>query len=312
VETCNQTLGPRFPVAYLGVSGVGLYTEIDFAKIFRMRRWLAVVLVAALVGIAYRLGYQAGSSAQSLSPAKITATSGRETGGLPLVAVAEPRPNQKLPNTEMPASVPTDNHEAEARASRKLLLELQRQKRASIRLPVVTGNGVLSPGFIHLFNLTPSEADKLQQRLDDTGRAIDQLAAANASVDGTKDSVIVTVKPFYEGIEMYDKLLASFAEVLGDERNAAFLALHNNEIGRAFNGFGAEQRTITITRDAKDESSYWLKDNRKSESGTTMTVAEFSDTSKFPVRYNWLLPVIPPLEKLPARGRPDSDVAPGR
>lgn len=73
--------------------------------------------------------------------------------------------------------------------------------------------------------------------------------------------------------------------------------LHTDELPRMFSGFGAELRTITITRDAS--SGFRLDDARKTATGSVGRSTAFAEPSELSDHYRWLSPLLPPDACLP-------------
>jgi hypothetical protein len=172
-------------------------------------------------------------------------------------------------------------------------------KLAVIRLPVVYNNGRLSDGFAELFNLSPKEIESLTRVIESAHDAIGVLAMQNATLVAQGDSLVVSVKPFMGGADVYDRLMESFKQILGAERYGAMVDLHTDELPRAFSEFGAEQRTLTIKRRPGTTSDFEIDDMRRRPSGSTSHTSEVSDASTISHRYRWLIPLFPQVPSLP-------------
>lgn len=118
--------------------------------------------------------------------------------------------------------------------------------------PVLGRDGKLSPVFAEFYGLTPAETDALQRSLDTARESLANLERTNSSISrDDKGNIVISVNPFpTAGGAVYDALLASVAQTLGPERNAAFSASSTDELERELKGFGAEQRTVKIGYDA--------------------------------------------------------------
>lgn len=191
-----------------------------------------------------------------------------------------------------------------------VLLDIQRQKSGSVRVPIIARDGKLTDGFAKLFGLTEAETAALQGTLEQGRREIDELSRANATVSQADDSLVVTVKPFDGGGEIYDRLMDAFARTLGPERNKAFLALQADQLSGAFSAFGAERRTLTFSREATADGipSVVLRDQRMSPNSSSASVSGFSDPTKIPDQYRWLIPLVPQVGQLPVHARPNGRV----
>ena len=193
--------------------------------------------------------------------------------------------------------VQRERSDADALARVNMLRDLKRRQIVAIRMPVVYNNGNLSDGFAELFALTAGETETLKRALAAARAEISRLSLANANVTRNGDSTVVTVGPFEGGADVYDRLMETFEHTLGSDRYAAMVDLHTDELPRIFSGFGAEQRTITITRDSED--LFRIQDTRKSASGSVGRTTVFSDASELSDFYSWLGPLLPPVKRLP-------------
>jgi hypothetical protein len=174
-----------------------------------------------------------------------------------------------------------------------MLRDLKKRQLATIRLPVVYNNGKLSDGFAELFALAPSEVEALKSGIAEAHSEIGRLSQSHASITQQGNSVVVTVQPFEGGADVYDRLMDSFERTLGPDRYAALIELHTDELPRVFSGFGAEQRTITISRDTGRGGRLQIQDSRKSGSGSIGRSVEVSDPSELSESYRWLAPILP-------------------
>jgi hypothetical protein len=155
----------------------------------------------------------------------------------------------------------------------------------------------LTPAFVELFALTPSEEVALQQSLDRARDRLGDLERENATVaQNTDGAVVLSVKPFpEEGGAAYDELVKSFAETLGPERNVAFLTLGVQQVERAFSQFGAAQRTITISADVAPNGNigYRVAEVQKLAAGhnsSTSHFRNFQEAAKYLGTLERLLP----------------------
>ncbi len=199
-----------------------------------------------------------------------------------------------------------DEHAARM-AKLRALAEAQKDKTASINLPIVTRDGKLAPGFAQMFDLTPTETEALQNAVAQGRQQIDGLMAANATVTPSGDTVVVEVKPFAGGGDVYDSLMDAFARTLGPERNELFLALQTDQLTRAFNSFGGEERTLTFSREpgiGGSEPRLVLNDRQKAPRSTSTSTMTYPDLAKLPEQYAWVVPLVPQVSTLPARPRP--------
>ncbi|MCX6953806.1 MAG: hypothetical protein NTV51_16780 [Verrucomicrobia bacterium] len=198
-----------------------------------------------------------------------------------------------------------DTH-ATRMAQLRALADAQRNKTARIDLPIITREGKLADGFSTMFDLTPAETAALGQAVDARRQQMAQMLAANAKVTTTDDAITVTVKPFDGGGDVYDGLMEAFARTLGPERNELFLALQTDQLTRAFNSFGAEERSLTFTREAGGEGKeprLSLNDRQKTPRSSSSSTMSYPSLAKLPEPYAWVLPLVAGAESLPVRPR---------
>jgi len=203
---------------------------------------------------------------------------------------------------------PEDGTAANARANAAAMdrlhtfVEFQQEHLATISLPIINGNSKLAAGFTDLFNLTPSETATLQQAIDQARQQTDQIMATNAGVSRNADgSVLISVPPVAAGSSIRDGLMDAFAQILGPDRNKAFLALQSTDrrdsLDNMFSEFGTQQRTITLTRQTSPRgtvSGYTLQDEVRIPDGENSTLAiGFVDASTINPRFRWVIPLVP-------------------
>lgn len=201
--------------------------------------------------------------------------------------------------------VAADEH-AVKMAQLRALAGAQKDKSANVNLPIVTRDGKLAPEFAKMFDLTPAENEALQRAVAQGRQQIDGLLAANATVTPTGDTIVVEVKSFTGGGDVYDTLMDAFARTLGPERNELFLALQTDQLTRAFNSFGAEDRTLTFSREATTDSAgsrLALRDLQRAPHSSTSSSMTYPDLSKLPDQYAWVVPLVPQVSSLPVRPR---------
>jgi hypothetical protein len=159
----------------------------------------------------------------------------------------------------------------------RMWLDLQKRRLVNGRLTLVENSGKLSAAFIELFKLTPAERDNLQQELDRARQRLDGVLLASATVSRRDaDNVVIEIPPMTGGEGLYDRLFDAFAQTLGPERNALFVELGTQQVEQAFNQFGAEKRTITLTRTVAEPGgnpAFIVRDERK------MTFGAVTDSS---------------------------------
>jgi hypothetical protein len=193
----------------------------------------------------------------------------------------------------------------------RIVSEIQKQKLASVRLPVLGRDGTLTNEFARLFDLSAQERSTLQQAVENARQKIDTLAMASATVAQEGDALVARLKPFEGGADVYDSVMDAFAQTLGPERNAALVPLITDQFTNAFHGFGAQQRTITLSREimgSAGEPRLVLRDERRGAAGTgsSMTSGQ-TDPDQLVRQYPWLTPHLDAIAKLPVRRRAPLD-----
>jgi hypothetical protein len=288
----------------------------------------ARVSVVAIALTAAAGGYWLGRQNQTLSPsvpAAATSTDATELTRLreenrQLRAANETAAKTRALATDEPKSLaragaPTEPTTGIARL--KTIAEVQLGRLATVRLPLMERNGRLADGFVRLFEITPTEKELLQQALDQARARSAKLALANATVKVDGGTFVATIPPFEGGADVYDGVMDAFAHTLGPDRNGAFVALQTDQLSSALNGFGAEQRTITITREARPGSKYgetgiMVRDQRRSPSGGSSMTGMSTDTKQMLEQFPWLEPHLETINSLPVTSRSAAPAPPGR
>jgi len=279
-------------------------------------RLLATFILIVAAGLSgYWLGWRQVPAADPLAKPNSTVES-RETGRLRDENARLRTENERLtktmtargtPSAASPGLPATPDGHAARMAQLRALAEAQKDKSANVNLPIVTRNGKLAPEFSKMFDLTPAENEALQRAVAQGRQQIDSLLAANATVTPTGDTIVVEVKSFTGGGDVYDTLMDAFARTLGPERNELFLALQTEQLTRAFNSFGAEDRTLTFSREATADSAgsrLALRDLQRAPNSSMSSASTYPDLSKLPEQYAWVVPLVPQVASLPVRPRP--------
>lgn len=277
------------------------------------RLLLTLGLIVAAGAAGYWFGKQQNSGADQPAKPEATAMTG-ETARLRDEVTRLRADNERL--AKAPVAIepvataarmpPASDEHATRMAQLHALAEAQKAKTANVNLPVVGRDGKLAPGFAKMFDLTPAEDEALQQAVAQGRQQIDGLMAANATVTPTGDTIVVAVKPFTGGGDVYDTLMDGFARTLGPERNEMFLALQTDQLSRAFSNFGGEERTLTFSRQAAPDGKdpqLSLRDMQKAPRSTSASVMTYPDLSKLPAQYAWVVPLVPQVSNLPVRPR---------
>jgi len=182
------------------------------------------------------------------------------------------------------------------------LAELKDEGLANIAVQVINkGNGKLQARFVELFNLTPAEKATLDQAVEQARQQTEQLLAANAKVSRRADgAVVISVAPADDGNGIQESLMNAFAQTLGPDRNAAFLALQGNgaiRLGSALGEFGTQPRTITLTRasspDGTKAAITMLDEQQIPSGGGTTSTTSVPNPASIPANLRWALPLLP-------------------
>jgi RNA polymerase sigma factor (sigma-70 family) len=181
----------------------------------------------------------------------------------------------------------------------RLLTALQEKKWVKHSMGFVKPTGQLETAFIELFALTLDEQSVLQRAVEQAREQLHALEEANATVtQNEKGDVTVTIKPFVKaGGAVYDELQASFAQVLGPERNAAYLALGSEQVEKALVGFGGVERTVTFSYNpnaADGKSPYVVRDARKDPHNSSTNVSDYKSLEEVADRAGTVVRFLPP------------------
>ncbi len=169
-------------------------------------------------------------------------------------------------------------------------------------------DGKITEAFVKLFGLSSAETATLQEAINAGRRKIEALILANTTAEVKKESVVVSTKPFEGGAEIYDEVLDTFAQTLGPERFAVFLPMTSNQLGASFGQFGAEQRTVTVTREvlSGDKTPMFIvQDHHKHSGGNSGTNnGRARDVKNLSEMFRILAPYAPQISALPVKTVP--------
>jgi preprotein translocase subunit SecD len=189
--------------------------------------------------------------------------------------------------------------ESSGLAKLNLLADLQKRKVLNAGVAPITRDGKLSPAFAELFELTSAEQAALQEVVDHTRSRMADLQAAAATVSRNEaGAVVVTIPSLVESPQIYDETMDGFARTLGPARNSAFVALGENQMTGALDNFGAEQKTLTVTKSAnpKDPSQpfYDLNTQTRTPHASSSSSSRLNDLNSLNQRVGPLARLIPP------------------
>ncbi len=197
------------------------------------------------------------------------------------------------PKTMLAAATrPTDD----MRTRLQTLTDLQKRGLVKPYFNVIFSTGRIAPAFVELFQLNAAEQETLQSAVSDARSRIEQLALANAAVRRIgENQVVIDVQPTPEGSAVADGLLDQFGRVLGPERTEAFKALGIKQFEQAFNQFGAEIRTIMLTRTtaADGTKTYDSEDRHKTAEGGRSQSSKGEKLADLTVKFGGIGKLIP-------------------
>ncbi len=244
---------------------------------------LLVVGIGVGIGLQQRVEARlAELSGVTTDQARALADLRRETAALEDAnrrLVAEPLPEAKV--AALPGAA------ADATLARlRLLADLKRRKVTTVDPAFIdVRTGSLDPNFIELFGLSSGEAEQLLGVWRDARRQLSELAAAQATIrQSVSGEVTIEANGFEGGGPVYDRVMDALGRTLGAERQAAFRTLLEVALFRSLYHFGAELRTLTVTR-APDRADgthvYTSRETWRSLNGAVRTVPGREPASGF-------------------------------
>jgi hypothetical protein len=187
--------------------------------------------------------------------------------------------------------------------SLRVLADLQQRKLVRPALTIFDLKGSLDESFVSLFGLTPVEQKRLQQSIDEVREKLTALERLNATVSrDDRGDITVAIQPFpIEGAGLYDEMMHTFADVLGPERNDAFLKIGAEHVEVSLGRFGTAERNYTFSYDPTEPSGqpYFLLDKviQKNSKGR---ISGHTDTTRFQSFEDLAVRVGPIVSLLPA------------
>lgn len=288
-----------------------------------------VAIVAGLMIVSGAVGYRLGrarASASDLSALKSKpATSGSRVPQAAALLDAEARSRASAPDGAATAAAGSNLRTALSATTEpasdssftpsidqlRFLAAAQKEKLAMINVPITVNEreAKLSDSFVRLFGVSDAERQTLDAALARARHDMDELATTNVAVKQDSDSLAIVMKPFEGGADVYDRLMDAFAQTLGPDRNAAFVALQSEQLARTFDGFGAEERTITFTREGVSGGSgsiFSVRDDRHSPQSRSVGTWTMSNPDALAQRYPAIAPYLDKLSQLPIKTKQGS------
>ena len=196
--------------------------------------------------------------------------------------IARPVPIQPL----TPRSAITAQSDRSAYRDRiAALTDLNSFLRTKISLPLTSGEEV-SEDFVNVFGLTSGEVVQLKVAFVAAKKQISELEATHASIKPEGEHAFtISIQPFpEEGGPVYDGLLQSIHDVLGDQRFAAYRAMSPDIDSSLFGMFGLSDTTIAI-RPVKQGEKPTSTGSSSFDPDGTMKVRLDTNPVFFPTQY---------------------------
>jgi hypothetical protein len=206
------------------------------------------------------------------------------------------RPEATVPSGGAQSMMPQTDQGAQGEW--RALANMKAQNIAQPRVTVVSRNGQLNDTFVALFDLEPSDRESLQLAINRSTEKLAALEAQNATVSRDEKGIVtIAVKAFPgPGGVVYDELMKSFYDTLGQERYGAFLALGALQVEVALAMFGAQDRILRVSFDPQRERiPYVVKDEYRI--GPRIGHADtstFQHREEIPARIGTLARLLPP------------------
>lgn len=147
-------------------------------------------------------------------------------------------------------------------------------------LPFLDYKGEIDELFAQCLDLTSVERRDLLDVINSARSSVADAERKQAKVVRTAAGAVeVTIDPFVEeGGKIYDQSMAKIAEILGPERNAAFLKLAGESFEHSFSNFGTRARVLTLSYDDKNlPGIYVVKEAWRLPDGNGTTNSQFRD-----------------------------------
>lgn len=237
-----------------------------------MKSKLWFPILCFLVGIAFGFAI-----AGARRPAYVASES---RPGIPLT----PRPTQVKPPPPRISAAPKIEKPV-YRDRIAALSDLNSLLRAKISVPLTNGEEV-NEDFVKVFGLTAAEVAQLKVSFAEAKKRIAELEASHASiVPEGENAFTISILPFpKEGGQVYDSLLQSIHDVLGDERFAAYRTFSPDMDSSMFGMFGLSDTTIAI-RPVKQGEKPTANGSSSFDPGGPMKVRLDTNPVFFPTQY---------------------------
>jgi len=148
-------------------------------------------------------------------------------------------------------------------AARHALNEILRRRISDYVSISYFGQGAkLTPAFLELFGVTPSEASQLNQILQSAKASMLNDLRSQAQVSRTEDGdIVVRFSPIDSGPDIYDKVMGGFQTVLGNDRFKDMMTFDKfHQIESQFNQFGAKVWAIRLHKKGTNDDGEAIYD----------------------------------------------------
>lgn len=159
----------------------------------------------------------------------------------------------------------------------------------------MNGSGKIVGPLGKSLGVSDSQVERTQLALDNIRQKVENFLVDRAEVNvDAKGTITVQLRP-YDGSGFYDQLANELSTILGDEKAAQFLAQNRFQIDRAMSAFGAEHRTVVLSKEAGEDgiSRVDLFD-RRAQQGVGSERRVVIPKDQFLKEYNFLVRKLPP------------------
>ena len=163
--------------------------------------------------------------------------------------------------------------------------ELNSLLRIKISIPLLNGEAV-NEDFVKIYGLSAGEVAQLKASFSAARKRIAELEAQHASIEPKgENAYAISISAFpKEGGMVYDGLLQSLHDVLGDERFAAYRVTGNDLDSSIFGGFGLSETVIDL-QPLKEGETPTSNSSTNFDSAGLMKVRVKTNPYYFPKQY---------------------------
>jgi len=211
-----------------------------------------------------------------------------------------PAPSQAAPPPSAPTRTTSDPEPNRNLPLLRALGDLQKRNLANVNFPLIDWDGKLTQQFRELFGLTEAEAQSLQETVAQVRAELDRRRNQNTTVKATGDAVEMKTVAF-AGADLYDRLEDQLSATLGSERYALFMSLQENQLQWPFGQFGAQDRTVSVTRMPQSDgtSLFSAREDTRGAAGSSNGSATYRTVAEVVKHYPTLAPYAEQIAQLP-------------